>query len=60
MESVVTGPHLGAPTDIGTSLVIYYTVRRENLNVLTNKLFSNDVQVFSAHPVHIGQLLQSG
>ena len=28
-----------------------YTVRREKLNVLTNKLCSNHVQVFSAHPV---------
>ena len=30
---------------------VVYTVRREKLNVLTNKLLSNHVQVFSAHPV---------
>ena len=28
-----------------------YTVRRENPNVLTNKLLNNYVQVFSAHSV---------
>ena len=28
-----------------------YTVPREKLNVLTNKLLSNHFQVFSAHPV---------
>ena len=34
-----------------------YTVRREKLNVLTNKLLSNHVQVFSAHPVQFSKYL---
>ena len=35
-----------------------YTVRRENLNILTNKLLSRDVQVFSMHPVFCTYLVK--
>ena len=44
----------------GIERFLHCALRREKLNILTNKLLSNDVQIFSVHPVLLTNVCLKG